>query len=99
MTTPLVLCFSTVREEEQKRQRIEEEEIWTKALSGELSGPRRAAENVTESQQLTERAWELLAEDRDADLYTAMFKSEPCCVVAGAGSRAMPCLQCVLRVC
>ena len=82
MTTPPGLCdhtpsFYAVREEEQKRQRIEEEEIWTKALSGELSGPRRAAENVTESQQMTERAWELLAEDRDADLYTAMFKSEP----------------------
>ena len=28
---------------------------------------------------MAERAWDLLAEERDTDLYTAMFKSEPTC--------------------
>ena len=40
------------QEEEQTKQREEEDKHWTKALSGELSGPRKAAigaaQNVTE---------------------------------------------------
>ena len=38
-----------VREEEQERVRKEEEENWSKALSGELSGPRPAALGAAES--------------------------------------------------
>ncbi len=70
------------REEEQVRVRQEEEEVWSKALSGELSGPRKAAigaaENVTGVQ--IEEPWDLITADKDDDLYTAMFKSTCVCV-------------------
>ena len=67
-----------MREAEQERVRQEEEDNWSKALSGELVGRRRAAigaaENVSES-QISEN-WELLNVTRDEELYTAMYKSE-----------------------
>ena len=68
------------REEEQAHLRQQEEENWSKALSGELSGPRKAAvsgqEKVIETQKLAEGLVELL-EDRNEDLYTAMYKGKP----------------------
>lgn len=46
------ILIRTAQEEEQTKQREEEDKHWTKALSGELSGPRKAAigaaQNVTE---------------------------------------------------
>ena len=66
------------KEEAQQKQREEEDENWEKALSGELSGRRKAAigaaENVSED-QLISRQFQLV-EGRDEDLYTAMYKSE-----------------------
>ena len=68
------------KQEEQARVRKEEEENWEKALSGELSGPRKAAlgaaEGVSDVQRLTEEFQLQLVADRDEDLYTAMFKSK-----------------------
>ncbi len=59
--------------------RKEEEENWEKALSGELSGPRKAAlgaaEGVSDAQRLSQELQMQLVADRDEDLYTAMFKS------------------------
>lgn len=67
------------REEQQQRIRSEEDENWSKALSGELSGPRRAAigaaEQVSEG-QLSHEWVEIISAERDQELYTAMFKSE-----------------------
>ena len=67
-----------LREEEQQKLRQEEESNWEKAMSGELSGRRKAAigaaESVSEVQRMAEGF--LLTEDRDFDLYTAMHKSE-----------------------
>lgn len=67
------------KQEEQARVRREEEENWEKALSGELSGPRKAAigaaEGVSDTQRLSEELQLQLVADRDEDLYTAMFKS------------------------
>lgn len=67
------------KQEEQARVRKEEEENWEKALSGELSGPRKAAlgaaEGVSDVQRLSEELQLQLVADRDEDLYTAMFKS------------------------
>ena len=64
------------REEQQQKQRMEEESNWEKAMSGELSGRRKAAigaaENVSEVQRLAE---DFLLTDKDFDLYTAMHKS------------------------
>lgn len=72
------------RQEEQARVRREEEENWEKALSGELSGPRKAAlgaaEGVSDS-QLSEQLQLQFVADRDEDLYTAMFKSMSLCNV------------------
>lgn len=66
------------REEEQVKLRQEEESNWEKAMSGELSGRRKAAigaaESVSESRRMVEGF--LLTEDREFDLYTAMHKSE-----------------------
>ena len=63
------------KEEKQKEQRMEEEENWSKALSGELSGPRRAAlgavQGVAQTQQLID-----VIDDKDEYLYTAMYKGE-----------------------
>ena len=65
------------REEQQEKQRQEEENNWEKAMSGELSGRRKAAigaaENVSEVQRMAE---DFLLTDKDFDLYTAMHKSE-----------------------
>lgn len=65
------------REEQQQKQRLEEESNWEKAMSGELSGRRKAAigaaENVSEVQRLAE---DFLLTDKDFDLYTAMHKSK-----------------------
>ncbi len=65
------------REEQQQQLRIEEENNWEKAMSGELSGRRKAAigaaENVSEVQRMAEN---FLLTDKDFDLYTAMHKSE-----------------------
>ena len=67
------------KQEEQARVRREEEENWEKALSGELSGRRKAAigaaEGVSDTQRLSEQLQMQLVADRDEDLYTAMFKS------------------------
>lgn len=64
------------REEQQEKQRMEEETNWEKAMSGELSGRRKAAigaaENVSEVQRLAEN---FLITDKEFDLYTAMHKS------------------------
>lgn len=66
------------KEEAQQKLREEEEENWEKALSGELSGRRRAAigaaENVSEEQLINQQFQ--LVEGRDEDLYTAMYKSK-----------------------
>ena len=66
------------KEEEQQKLRQEEENNWEKAMSGELSGRRKAAigaaESVSEVQRIADSL--LLSEDRDLDLYTAMYKSE-----------------------
>lgn len=73
------------KEEAQQKQREEEEENWEKALSGELSGRRKAAigaENVSE-EALIHRQFQLV-EGRDEDLYTAMYKSE--LLIPGGGS-------------
>ena len=65
------------REAQQEKLRMEEEDNWEKAMSGELSGRRKAAigaaENVSEVQRLAEN---FLLTDKDFDLYTAMHKSE-----------------------
>ena len=81
-----LLCWSlVVREEEQERVRKEEEENWSKALSGELSGPRAAALGAAESVSANVEGGvpEFLTfeEDKDEDMYTAMFKSECVCVL------------------
>lgn len=69
-----------VREEEQERVRKEEEENWSKALSGELSGPRPAAlgaaESVTANVVGEVPEYLRMEEERDEEMYTAMFKSE-----------------------
>ena len=66
------------KEEQQQKLRQEEESNWEKAMSGELSGRRKAAigaaENVSEVQKIADSL--LLSEDRDLDLYTAMYKSK-----------------------
>ena len=66
------------REEQQEKQRLEEEGNWEKAMSGELSGRRKAAigaaENVSEVQRLAEE--DFLIVDKEFDLYTAMHKSK-----------------------
>ncbi len=66
------------KEEEQQKLRQEEESNWEKAMSGELSGRRKAAigaaENVSEVQRISDSL--LLSEDKDLDLYTAMYKSK-----------------------
>lgn len=66
------------REEEQQKLRQEEESNWEKAMSGELSGRRKAAigaaESVSEVQRMSEGF--LLTEDTEFNLYTAMHKSE-----------------------
>ena len=66
------------REEQQVKQRMEEESNWEKAMSGELSGRRKAAigaaENVSEVQRLAEESF--ITDDKEFDLYTAMHKSE-----------------------
>ena len=76
----LLCCSLVVREEEQERVRKEEEENWSKALSGELSGPRAAALGAAESVSANVEGGvpEFLTfeEDKDEDMYTAMFKSE-----------------------
>ena len=73
-----------MREEEQERVRKEEEENWSKALSGELSGPRAAAlgaaESVSANAETGVPEFLTFEEDKDEDLYTAMFKSECVCV-------------------
>ena len=76
------------KQEEQAKNRMEEEENWKKALSGEISGPRKAAigaaEGVSDVQRISEELQLQLVADRDEDLYTAMFKSEAmCCNVIG----------------
>jgi len=67
-----------VREEEQERVRKEEEENWSKALSGELSGPRPAAlgaaESVTANVVGEVPEYLRIEEERDEEMYTAMFK-------------------------
>lgn len=64
-----------LREEQQQKQRKEEESNWEKAMSGELSGRRKAAigaaENVSEVQRMAE-----VLDEKDFDLCTAMHKSE-----------------------
>ena len=66
------------KQEEQARVRKEEEQNWEKALSGELSGPRKAAlgaaEGVSDANRLSEELQMQLVADRDEDLYTAMYK-------------------------
>ena len=66
------------KQEEQARVRKEEEQNWEKALSGELSGPRKAAlgaaEGVSDAHRLSEELQMQLVADRDEDLYTAMYK-------------------------
>lgn len=65
------------KEEQQEKLRIEEESNWEKAMSGELSGRRKAAigaaENVSEVQRLAE---DFMLTDKDFDLYIAMHKSK-----------------------
>lgn len=62
------------REEQQAKQRVEEDNNWEKAMSGELSGRRKAAigaaENVSEVQRMAENF--LLTDNH----FTAMHKSE-----------------------
>lgn len=65
-----------VREEQQQKQRIEEETNWEKAMSGELSGRRKAAIGAAENVSEVQRMAEILLTDKDFDLYTAMHKSE-----------------------
>ena len=64
---------SLAREEQQEKVRQDEEKNWTLALSGELSGPRRAAigavKGVVETQHLFE-------DERDEEMYTAMYKGK-----------------------
>ncbi len=70
------------REEEQSRVRMEEDEVWSKAMSGELSGPRRAAlgaaEGVSEVQGI--EPWDLIVAGKHEELYTAMYKSKCVCM-------------------
>ena len=65
------------REEQQAKQREEEDEHWNKAMSGELSGPRKAAlataESVSEVQRISDQLQDV---ERDEDMYTAMYKSK-----------------------
>ena len=67
-----------VREEQQQKQRLEEESNWEKAMSGELTGRRKAAigaaENVSEVQRMAEDF--MLTDDKDFDIFVAMYKSE-----------------------
>ncbi len=59
------------REEKQQQQRQKEEQNWSLALSGELSGPRKAAIGAVQGVVLTQHE---LMEDKDEDLYTDMYK-------------------------
>ena len=64
------------REEQQAKQREAEEENWEKAMSGELTGRRKAAIGASKSvSEVTLLGEQLLAEEKN-DMYTAMFKSE-----------------------
>ena len=58
---------------------MEEDENWSKAMSGELSGRRKAVEHGMEGVGLgagLPEGWPLLTGDKEEELYTAMFKSE-----------------------
>ena len=68
------------REEQQVKQRMEEETNWEKAMSGELKGRRKAAIGAAENVSEVQMAENFLLTEKDFDLYTAMHKSELCCL-------------------
>lgn len=59
------------KEEKQQQLRQKEEQNWSLALSGELSGPRRAAIGAVQGVVQTQSE---LMEEKDIDLYTDMYK-------------------------
>ena len=63
------------REEEQARNRQAEEENWTKALTGELSGRRKAAIGAVQGMDGTQQLLEDIT-DKEGDLLTTMFKGK-----------------------
>ena len=67
--------FPIAREEEQARNRQAEEENWSKALTGELSGRRKAAIGAAQGMDGTQQLFEDIT-DKEGDLLTTMFKGE-----------------------
>lgn len=64
------------REQQQVKQRMEEDDNWEKAMSGELKGRRKAAIGAAENVSEVQMAENFLLTDKDFDLYTAMHKSK-----------------------
>lgn len=70
------------KEEQQAKQREAEEENWEKAMSGELTGRRKAAIVSAKSVSTVSAAFgETLLEDEKNELNTAMYKSEFACTL------------------
>ena len=64
------------REEQQAKQREAEEENWEKAMSGELTGRRKAAIGASKSVSEVTLLGEQLLADEQNEMYTAMYKSK-----------------------